>query len=174
MPSPSSTTAQLSAEPPGPVARNVQRFGLLVLCLVVVAAAAGLLGPREGRVADRTGDYALVVDHPAITRAGQPAPLHIKVHQQGGFDGPITLALSRDLFDDSDFQTWYPTPSAETAEPERIIYEFDAPPGGEDFEVHLDARTAPGQFGEISRNTVTLLVDDEPAVQVDFRVWRMP
>lgn len=170
----SSTTENLSAEPAGPLARTVQYAGLGVLLLVVLAAALDLLGPREGHVADHTGDVGVAVDYPQVTRAGQPAPLRIRVHQEGGFDGPLTLAFSRDLFDDSDFQTWYPSPSSETAEPGRIVYEFDPPPAGEDFEVHLDARTAPGQFGEVSPNWVAVLVAGKTAARVDFRVWRMP
>ncbi|HET7682145.1 MAG TPA: hypothetical protein VFK34_00590 [Marmoricola sp.] len=169
----SSTTDHLSAEKAGKVAWTVKGAGLGVLVLVVLAAAVGLLGPTQGQLRDSSGDYTLQVDYPRITRAGQPAPLRIRVHQEGGFDGPITLALSREMFDDMDFQNWYPNPSAETARARTLIYEFD-PPDGEDFEVRLDARTAPGQFGGVVDSFVVLLVADQPAAEVHFKIWRMP
>jgi hypothetical protein len=173
MASGSSTTDHLRAERAGPVARAVKATGLGILAVVVVAAALGLLGPTEGHRRDHTGDVALAVDYPRITRAGQPAPLRVRVHHEGGFDQPITLAFSREMFDDMDFQSWYPAPAAETAGPDHLVYEFD-PPDGEDFEVRLDARTAPGQFGEIEKSTITLLIADQPAAEVDFDIWRMP
>ena len=57
-------------------------------------------------------------------------------------DGPITLAFSKDIFDRFDFQNWYPNPSAETAGPLRLEYEFDPPPG-DLFELTLDG---PGTY----------------------------
>jgi hypothetical protein len=77
------------------------------------------------------------------------------------------------LFDDLDFQNWYPNPSAETGDTGKLLYEFD-PPDSDVFEVSLDARSAPGAFGEIEDGRVRLLEDDDELVAVSFHTWSMP
>lgn len=147
--------------------------GLLLLVLIVLAGSVGLLGPRSGTTQAAADGYELHVEYPAISRAGEPAPLHVTVESASGFAGPIQLALCDDLFDDLDFQSWYPTPSAETGDTSELVYEFD-PPDGRVFEVSLDARSAPGQFGEVEDCTVALLEEDVEVVSVSFKTWRMP
>ena len=149
------------------------RAGLLVLALIVLAGSVGLLGPRTGETRASAAGYQLDVKYPAISRAGEPAPLHVRVERTGGFDGPIQLAMCDDLFDDLDFQSWYPTPSAETGDTSELVYEFD-PPEGQVFEVSLDARAAPGQFGEVEDCKVAVLEEDSELVSVSFNSWRMP
>lgn len=168
-----STTADLPTTPRGGLARWAVRAGLLVLVLIVLAGSVGLLGPRSASTRAAADDYELDVEYPAISRAGEPAPLHIRVESAVGFDGPIQLALCDDLFDDLDFQSWYPTPSAETGDTSELVYEFD-PPAGSVFEVSLDARAAPGQFGEVEDCTIALLEEDVEVVSVSFNSWRMP
>lgn len=147
--------------------------GLALLVLIVLAGSVGLLGPRSATTQAAADDYQLHVEYPAISRAGEPAPLHVRVESTSGFAGPIQLALCDDLFDDLDFQSWYPTPSAETGDASELVYEFD-PPDGRVFELSLDARAAPGQFGEVEDCTVTLLEEDVEVVSVSFTSWRMP
>lgn len=147
---------------------------MLLLAAIVLAGASGLLGPKGGEKTASAGEYDLSVKYPAISRAGEPAPLHIRVESAGGFDGPIQIVLCDDFFDDLDFQSWYPTPSAETGDAAEIHYEFDPPPDGQIFEVSLDARSAPGQFGEVEDCTVTVLEEDVEVVSVSFNSWRMP
>jgi hypothetical protein len=55
-----------------------------------------------------------------------------------------------------------------------VLYEFDPPPAAETLEISLDARTAPGQFGEVDDCEVVLLEDDTAVVSTSFTVWRMP
>lgn len=168
-----STTSDLAEGPPRPVARWANRVGVAVLFAVVLAGAVGLLGLRTDTVTASGGSYDLEVEHATITRAGQPAPLHLRVTHPGGFDGPVRIALCDDWFDDVDFQSWYPMPAAETGSASQLVYEFDPPPG-ETLEVSLDARTAPGQLGEIARCEIAVLVQDQPVVSAEFRTWRLP
>jgi hypothetical protein len=168
-----STTSDLPSRPRGPFERWATRAGMLLLALIVVAGAVGLLGPRTGTTRDFAAGYELEVTYPAISRAGEPAPLHVRVESASGFEGPIQVAFCDDLFDDLDFQSWYPTPSAETGDSAELLYEFD-PPDGQVFEVSLDARSAPGQFGEVEDCTVTVLEQDVELASVSFRTWRMP
>lgn len=172
-PDESSTTADLPTTARGPLERWGTQAGLFLLTAVVVVAALGFLGPRSAEVSATDGDYELEVEYPSIIRAGQPAPLHVRVGSAGGFDGPIELALCDDFFDHLDFQSWYPTPSEETGTATELTYEFD-PPDGDVFEVSLDARAAPGQFGGIEDCTIAVLRNGSELASVTFKSWRMP
>ena len=143
------------------------------MAVVVIAGAGGLLGTRTATTRATAADKVLMVTYPAISRSGQPAPLHIRVTSESGFDGPVRIALCDSLFDDLDFQNWYPNPSKETGDATRLEYEFDEP-DGHTFEVSLDARSAPGQFGEVQGCTVSLLEKNAEVASVTFHSWRMP
>lgn len=120
------------------------------------------------------GGLVLGIEFPQIARAGEPAPLHITVEAAAGFGDVIQLKMCDELFNDLDFQNWYPNPAAETAVPSGVIYEFDPPPSGNTIEISLDARVAPGQFGETDDCQISVLVEDEPVVSAIFTTWRMP
>jgi hypothetical protein len=168
------TTSDLSDRPRGRRGRWLRRAGVGLLVLIVVAAIFDLLGPRSGELTEEAGGYTLAVQYPQIARAGEPAPLHLSVEASAGFEKVVQLRLCDELFDDLDFQNWYPNPSAETTVPDWIVYEFDPPPSGTTLEVSLDARVAPGQFGETDDCEVSVLVEDEPVVSATFTTWRMP
>ena len=168
------TTSDVEESAPGPLTVWLRRGGKALLVAIVLAAAFGLLGPREGQVSAEAAGYRLDLTYPSITRAGQPIPLSVTVTAASGFDKTVQLRLCGDFFEDADFQNWYPSPSAETAQGRWIIYEFDAPPAGDALTISLDARTAPGQFGVIDDCEVSVLQDDTPAVSTSFTVWRMP
>lgn len=168
------TTADLRDTPPRPRGRWMRRGGIALLGVVVALAAVDLLGPRSGTVSEEGGGWTLTVEHPQISRAGEPAPLHLTVEAGAGFGDTVQVRLCDELFDDLDFQNWYPNPSAETAHPPWVVYEFDPPPSGSTLEVSLDARTAPGQFGETDDCTVSVLEQDVPVVSATFTTWRMP
>ncbi|MCD6641013.1 MAG: hypothetical protein LT071_14010 [Nocardioides sp.] len=168
------TTADVVDSPPGKVTRWMRRAGITLLGLIVVAAALDLLGPRTGEVEESAGPWTLAVSYPSVTRAGQPVPLHLSITSDTGFGDTVQLSLCDEFFNDLDFQNWYPNPAAETNQPPRIVYEFDPPPSGDTLEISLDARTAPGQFGELDDCEVAVLVDDEPVVSTSFTAWRLP
>ena len=168
-----STTNDLPSTPRSGFESWATRAGLLLLVLVVLAGATGLLGPRKGSTSASKSGYELAVEYPAITRAGEPAPLHVRIESAAGFEDKIELALCDDLFDGLDFQDWYPNPSGETGDDSELTYEFD-PPDGDVFEVSLDARSAPGAFGDVEDCTVTVVDGPTELVSVSFKTWRMP
>ena len=168
------TTTDVVDGPPSRKARMARRAGHLVLGLVVLAAAFDVLGPQIDEVSAEEAGYRLSVEYPKVTRAGQPAPVHLTIEADGGFGKTVQVRLCDEFFNDLDFQQWYPNPAAESTVPPWIVYEFDPPPTGDTLEVSLDARTAPGQFGELDDCEVAVLEDDEPVVATAFTVWRMP
>jgi hypothetical protein len=168
-----STIADVPTTPRSRLERWATRAGMISLALVVLAASVGLLGPRKGNTSASAGGSRLAVEYPAITRAGEPAPLNIRVESATGFGDKIELAVCDDFFDDLDFQNWYPNPSGETGDASELSYEFD-PPDGDVLEVTLDARSGPGEFGEIQDCTVKVVDKGAELVSVSFNTWRMP
>lgn len=167
------TTAELS-DTSSRRGRVLRRIGVGFLVAIVLAAAFDLLGPRVGEKTVTGAGYTLHLEYPQITRAGQPMPLHVSVESAAGFDKTVQVRFCDELFNDLDFQNWYPNPSAESTVPPWIVYEFDAPPTGDVLEISLDGRTAPGQFGELDDCQVAVLEDDEAVLTASFTVWRMP
>lgn len=176
MPTPDTipTTEDLAGESQLRSARRMRRGGLLLIGLVVLLAMAGLLGVRSSTAEAQASDGSrLSVRHVQVTRAGLAAPLHVTVRQPGGFDGPITIGISSGLMERFDFQNFNPNPAKETATADRLLYEFDPPPG-EVLRLSLDARTAPDQNGSTSVYDVALLVEGRAVAEVSFRVWVVP
>lgn len=170
---PADLWSDVADRPESAWSRWARRSFLLLLIGVVVAGLLGYCGPSVGTVSDDGDVVDLTVDYPSVTRAGQPAPLDVRVTREGGFDGPVTLRVCRDLVDLLDFQNWYPNPSAETGDPRRVDYEFD-PPGGDVFEVHLDARSQPGVLFRSVPCALTVLDGDTALASVSFTTRRLP
>jgi hypothetical protein len=154
-------------------ARNIRRVGIVALTIFVLAGLLGYFGPRSSAVSASGGGYQIDVRYAQVTRSGLVAPLRVRVLHAGGFDEPITLAFSKDIFDRFDFQNWYPNPSAETAGPLRLEYEFDPPPG-DAFELTLDVRVGPTQPPSAHRYWVAVVSDDNEVARVNFRMVVMP
>ena len=97
-----------------------------------------------------------------MARGGLDVPWEVTVTRQGGFDGPITLALDGGYLDIYETQAFHPEPSAGMRDGGTLFLEFDPPPSGEVFVVSYDAYIQPGsQVG----STATLAVVDQ-GVQV--------
>ena len=154
-------------------ARSARRGGIVMLAIIVGAGLSGFLGIRSATVTAAGGGYQLEVTHAQVTRAGIAVPFHARATHPGGFDGPLTLAISEGLLERFDFQNFYPNPAKETASGQYVYYEFDPPPG-DVFELNLDARTAPDQNGSTTVYRTALIVDDAPVAEVSFRVWVVP
>ena len=154
-------------------ARNIRRVGIVALTIFVLGWPAGLARAETSDVSASGGGYQLDVRYAQVTRSGLVAPLRVRVLHSGGFDRPITLAFSKDIFDRFDFQNWYPNPSAETAGPLRLEYEFDPPPG-DAFELTLDVRVGPTQPPSAHRYWVAVVSDDLEVARVNFRMVVMP
>ena len=148
-----------------------RRVAFTLMSGVIVAAVAGFLGGRQSPVTAPTGPTTLSVEYPNITRPGIEAPMEIRVRRDGGFQGPITVAIDAELFKKLDFQSWYPTPSSETADNRFVIYEFDPPPTGSTLVVVLDAHAQSSQRPSVDGHAVAL---PEDGAEVEVRMWVLP
>ena len=165
-----STTASISSDPP--LERVIERGILLAVLLFLVPGVIGWYGISNSKVTDSGAGYDLTVDFPDMTRAGLSSPWEAVVSHAGGFDGPITLAVSRSYFELFDLNGFYPDAAATTTDGDRLLLEFD-PPEGDALKIHLDFRAQPDLHAGGSATTA-LLVDGTEVASVEYDTRMMP
>ena len=158
----------------GVVAKRKWLYRAVMALVVLILGGAVLdgldvldtVGPDE-TVVEATGEgYELEVEHPSVTRPALASVFRIKVRQEGGFDEPLQIGVSRRYLEAWDLNGVLPSPAAETAVGPWIVWEFDPPPGDE-LVVTYEARIEPGQqsprFGRVA-----VFEEDEPVLEVEF------
>jgi hypothetical protein len=107
---------------------RTRRAFVALLALVILAGLLGLFGVHSRSVAARGRDgEVLAVHYASIARAGLSTPFQITVHDPGGFDGPVVLAVSRDYLDLFDVNSVNPQPDSERGNPDNVVWRFDTP-----------------------------------------------
>lgn len=134
-----------------------------------VIDAVGWFNPYGVDSATRTasgGGYELAVLYPAVSRPALASPLQIDVTRLGGFDGPITIAITQDYLTLWDENGLVPAPAAETTRGPWVDWEFD-PPAGDTLTVFYDARIEPAaQSGK--SGAVAVVEGGQNVVEVEF------
>jgi hypothetical protein len=160
--------------------RQVRRAHLLrllahgLLGAFVVAGLVGLLGGPTRSSVDAGAGTRLTVEYPPVVRAGTGTPYVVTIERDGGFDGPVVVELTTSWPERLDFQSFYPTPSAETARPGWVRYELD-PPDGEVLVWTFDVRTNPQQLLVRGRHAVRVLDGSgRPVAEVQHVTWAVP
>jgi len=115
----------------------------------------------------------VTVEYAAVARAGLDVPWQVKVRRAGGFDGPVTLAVTADYFDIYEEQGLDPQPTAESSDGTYLYWTFDPPPVGDQLAVDFDAYIQPSsQLG--SGGEVSVLVGNERVATTEFHTWLVP
>jgi|RhiMethySRZTD1v2_1073278.scaffolds.fasta_scaffold1201430_2 hypothetical protein len=153
-------------------ARLGRRVVLAVLVLFVLAGLFNLLGVRMATVNQEAGDYELSVRYPIIGRPGLGMSWQIEVTHQGGFEGPVELAVDSRYFAIFDENGLDPSPASETPAGDVVIWTFDQPEGDR-LVVDFDARFTP-TWSLTEEGRVELRDGDEVLAAVGFRTWMMP
>jgi hypothetical protein len=156
----------------GPRPTLLRRLLVGLLTVIVVAGAAGLFGVRSSEATASNAGWTVSVTYAAVARAGLDVPWTVTVRRDGGFTGPITVAVTADYFDIYEEQGLDPAPATETADAERLYWTFDPPPGDEltvDFDAYIQPASQFGASGE-----VTVLDGGSEVVTVPFRTWLVP
>ncbi len=167
-----STLADVRPVEQGPRPVRLRRALVALLTAIVLAGAAGLFGVRSTEATASAAGWTLSVTYASIARAGLDVPWKVTVQREGGFPGPITLAVTADYFDIYEEQGLDPAPAAETADGERLLWTFDPPPGDQlavDFDAYIQPSSQLGASGEVA-----VLDGDRPVVSVPFRTWLVP
>ncbi len=110
--------------------------------------------------------------YPIIGRPGLGMSWQIEVTHQGGFEGPVELAVDSRYFAIFDENGLDPSPDSETAAGDMVIWMFDQPEGDR-LVVDFDARFAP-TWSLTEEGRVELRDGDEVLAAVGFRTWIMP
>lgn len=129
-------------------------------------------GVETATVRASGGGYTLEVSYPSVSRPALASPFEIVVTRPGGFDGPITLAVTGEYLKMWDENGLVPAPAAETTNGEWVLWEFDRPEV-EELTVFYDARIEPAvQSGRTGK--VAVFDDGEHLVEVEFRTEVRP
>jgi hypothetical protein len=118
-------------------------------------------GVDTARVQAAGGGYDLAVRYATVTRPALASPFEIVVTRDGGFEAPVTVAVTRSYLAMWDENGLLPAPSAETTAGDSVHWEFDPPPG-ETLTVVFDARIEPS--AQSGRDGVVAIVDDDRQV----------
>jgi hypothetical protein len=147
-----------------------RRALVVVLAVFLAIAATGAFDPSEEEASASGGGYELEVSYPSTSRGGLDTPLRIRVRRPGGFEGPVELAVRNSWLDIFDQEGIEPEPSSSTADPDRVIWEFDPPPG-EELEVRVTLSLRPAvRSGEQGSISVLEQGRDLATVEFDTRV----
>lgn len=151
----------------------VRRGFLTLLLAFVVAGLMGVLGVRTQTVVHRESGWTLQLEHASVARAGLDVPWEVTVFRSGGFDGPITLAVTGEYLDIFESQAFHPEPSASRRDAQLLYLEFEPPPAGERFVVAYDAYIQPAsQVG--ADGSVSVLDGGVAVATVEFRTSLLP
>ena len=110
---------------------RVQRVGWVGMLLVLVAAAAGVLGSGPVSRTSTTVPGALRVEHGRFARVETPETLRVILDPAATAGDRVLLGLDRQYVDASRIEAVTPPPRAVRAAGDELIYEFAvARPGG--------------------------------------------
>lgn len=153
-------------------ARAGRRLAMGAVAALIVAGLVGLTGNTRATVRARDDGYVLSVEYARRTRGGMPADLRVTVVREGGFDGPVQVAVTTEYLRLFDQHGIVPEPVSGTADERWARLEF-APPPGDTLTVRYGARVSPGtHFGQTG--TVAVLEDGRPVVSVDVETIVVP
>lgn len=148
-------------------------FALVASAVVDWSSEVDIWGVSTDRIAASGGGYELEVRYPTVTRPALATPFDILIHRDGGFSGPVDVAIASDLLEIWDFQALYPDASGQVATPDVVTFTFD-PPDGEDLRIFLDARIQPAQQSGVSGFVAVLDGSGERVATVDFDITVRP
>ena len=151
----------------------VRRGVLAFFLLILVAGAVGLLGVHSTTASSSENGWTLQLEYAEVARGGLDVPWEVTVEREGGFNGPITLALTGDYLDIYETQAFHPEPSASMRDATTLFLEFDPPPSGEVFVVAYDAYIQPGS--QRGKDAAVAVVDQGvQTARVEFRTRLLP
>ena len=101
-----------------------------------------------------------------------PTDARILVTRDGGFAGPVTLAVSAEYLELLDDHGFLPEPTATVGETDHVELTFD-PPRGDTLRILLSGRITPDALRGRS-GVVAVLEDGAPTVSVEIRTAVLP
>ena len=125
-------------EPSGRAARRKRHvlyiaFTVIVSAVVVFGVLEALIGTPgygidSGTAHASAEGTSLAVRYAHATRGQLASPFEVTVRRDGGFDGPVTLAISRTYLDLFLTNGVSPSAESETSTADAVLMTFDPPP----------------------------------------------
>ncbi|MGZ4110653.1 MAG: hypothetical protein ACXVQU_03730 [Actinomycetota bacterium] len=137
-----------------------------------LVGVSGFLGPKTATTTAYASGYTVVATYPEVTRPGLPVRWEYTVRHAGGFDGPVTLAITFDYLDLFDLTNIEPEPTSASSGGDDVVYRFD-PPTGDELRVSMDAAAESG-FHEVPNTTTRVIVSGSTVVSVDLSTKVVP
>ncbi len=153
-------------------ARAARRVIIAALALFALAGVSGFLGPKTAVATASRSGYTVVATYPAATRPGLPVRWEYTIRHPGGFDGPVSLAITFDYLHLFDLTNIEPEPTSASSSGGDVVYRFD-PPTGDELRVSMDAAAESG-FHEVPNTTTRVIVNGSTVVSVDFSTKVVP
>jgi hypothetical protein len=145
----------------------------MVLIAFVTAGLWGCWGYREGRVAEHTDPFDVVVRYPAVTRGRLPTAWTLEIVSRDGSNlGRVEISTTRRYFDLFDLNELVPQPDSVSQDDEIVTWEYrdlDAPT----IMVSLDVRTQPNARWRHAASA-TVSIDEDEVATLDYRTTVMP
>lgn len=153
--------------------------GSIVLTLLVASAVFDQLtevdiwGVSGDRVRAAEDGYVLEVKYPSVTRPAIASPFEIFVTKEGGFGGPVDIAIDPEFLEMWDYQAFYPEPSGWRADPDMVVMTVE-PTDLNVLRVFFDARIQPAQQSGVDAWVAVLDGAGDVIVRVDFSTRVLP
>ena len=158
--------------PQGRAGLWVGRVFLAVPTCFVAAGLLGVLGVHTSSADTRAEGYEVSVDYPRTARAGFDVTWRATITHDGGFSGPVQLAVTADYFDIYETQGFFPEPDSQTRDADTLYLTFAAPPG-DTLVVSYDAYIQPSS--QIGRDaTLAVRENGRDVAAVNFSTWLAP
>lgn len=169
---PASTLEGLESPRAGRTAAWLRRGFLALVLAVALAGGSGLLGAYTSTATATGGGYTLTLSYPRVARAGLDTVWEVRVAHPGGFDKPVTLAVTSSYFDVFETQGFHPDASKSTDDGRFLYLTFDPPPG-DTLVVDFDAYVQPAS--QTGRSATIAVVDGTtPLVSLDYSTRLVP
>jgi len=146
---------------------------LLVGAALVDASDVTVYGVDTDHAVASAAGWQLDVRYGTRSRPALATPFEIEVRREGGFDGPVTIAVSADYLAMWDENGLDPQPTGETQDGDTLQWTFE-PPDGDVLVVSYDARIEPGAQNGKDGRVAVLDPSGAELVAVEFRTDLLP
>lgn len=120
--------------------RTARRWGVAILALVVILAAAEAFGPRDRTASDEAADgSALTVRYPQLTRPGLETEVEVEWQRPEPITEDVHLVIDQSMVSDLGVELITPEPREQRSAGRQLHLTFD-PPADEDFSVLISGR----------------------------------
>ena len=145
----------------------------MLLFAFVAAALTGVFDPGHEETVASEGGITIEAKTPSVARGGLDSTLDLTISKPGGFEEPVQVAITADWLDMFQQAGIDPEPEGATADPERVIWSFEPPPG-DSLEVSVDLTMRPAVRTGEEAHLAVVDEDGNDLASLDFDTRVVP